>query len=226
LTKTGLRRLIHFGQVSEEPAENYEAFADVIRELTGDWVNPVDCVKIQGKNRFYYDEVVFFSGDLPALEVEGGVAWALQEVSMIDRYQFDEGRVGFFYNVDELCREKHKLDLDKSYIVWYNGANSVPYTLELTDEAVDVHRLMYETNVRAVNGTPKWGSRANSAIFDNYMNGLVYMMPEMHEPEEIQKDWQVMLAVEMVAMMQTTATSFVPVIEPFIQEPADRMVVP
>ena len=39
-------------------------------------------------------------------------------------------------------------------------------------------------------------------------------------------DWRVMLAVRMVEMMQENDTSFVPLIVPFLQEPADRMMVP
>ena len=62
---------------------------------------------------------------------------------MIDRYQFDEQRVGFFFNEDESCREKRNLDKDKSYIVWYNGENSVPYIIEITDEPIDRQHLMF-----------------------------------------------------------------------------------
>jgi len=32
----------------------------IIRELTGDWINEVNCEAIQGEKRWYYDEVVFF----------------------------------------------------------------------------------------------------------------------------------------------------------------------
>ena len=131
--------------------------------------------------------------------------------------------MGFFHNSDPECRKARDLDETKPFIVWYNGENSVPYIIEIKDEVIETHRLMYETNVRAVNGTPKWGSRANSAIFDFYQNGLVYMMPEMLEPEAMMEDWRVMLAVRMVEMMQENDTSFVPLIVPFLQEPADRM---
>ena len=180
LTKTGLRRLLHFGKVSEEASKNHETFAAIVRELTGDWVNPMSCDKIQSPDRFYYDEVVYF-GSLSELE-EGGKVDGMNKASMIDRYQFDEGRVGFFHNEDEKCRKERNLQEDKSYIAWFNGENSVPYILEVED-GIDAHRIMFETNVRAVNGTPKWGSRANSAIFDFYKNGLIYMMEEMLTPE-------------------------------------------
>ena len=52
---------------------------------------------------------------------------------MIDRYQFDEQRIGFYYNEDESCRKERGLDKDKSYIVWYNGEYSEPYIVEITD---------------------------------------------------------------------------------------------
>jgi len=127
---------------------NYTFLADIVKELTGDWVKPLECKRIQALDRVYHDEVVFF-GELEK-------AQALEEVSMLDRYQFDEGRVGFFHNNDEACRKKHGVPAEGEFAVFYNGENSLPYVLKY-DETMDVRRLMFETNVRAVNGTPKWG---------------------------------------------------------------------
>jgi len=58
------------------------------------------------------------------------------------------------------------LDEDKNFIVFFNGPNSLPFVLEFDKDEITTSSLMYELTIRAVNGTPKWGSRANSAIWD------------------------------------------------------------
>ena len=86
---------------------------------------------------------------------------------MFDKYKFDLQRTGFLWNEVPDCRRDHGLDPDEPYIVFYNGEGLAPYVLQV-EEKVDVHRLMYETTVRSVMGTPMWGQRANSAVFDFY----------------------------------------------------------
>ena len=44
----GLRRMVHFDPIGKTDAENEEAFALVIKELTGDWVSEIPCDLIQG----------------------------------------------------------------------------------------------------------------------------------------------------------------------------------
>ena len=172
---------------------NIETFAAIVRELTGEWVLPIECQKIQSETRFFYDEVVYFG---PADELkEGGRVHSLNDASMIDKYKFDIQRTGFFYNEDPECRKERELEGDKPYIVWYNGVNSVPFIIEIADEPISLHRVLYETTIRSVLGTPMWGQRANSALFDFYQNGLIYMMPEMIEPEKMLEDWRVMLMI-------------------------------
>ena len=51
-------------------------------------------------------------------------------------------------------------------------------------------------------------------------------MPEMLEPEEMMKDWKVMLMARVTEMIQENQTSFIPIVTPFIQEPANKMLVP
>ena len=150
-----MNRLVHFAKVDEKPELNYSTFAAIVRELTGDWVLPIECEKIQDEKRFFYDEVVYFG---PADELkEGGRVAQLNETSLIDKYKFDVQRSGFFYNEDPECRKARDLDGDKPYIVWFNGENSVPYIIEIKEEPIEVHRLLYETTVRTVLGTPMWG---------------------------------------------------------------------
>ena len=159
----GMNRLIHFNKISEDKEENELMLAMVIRELTGDWVNKIECDAIQGQSRWYYDEVVYF-GPIEDLK-PGGEAESFSQASMVDRYNFDEQRVGFFYNDDPECRTKRDLEGDKKYIVFYNGENSIPLVLELGLDNIEVSRLIYETTIGVVKGTPRWGQRAQSAVF-------------------------------------------------------------
>jgi hypothetical protein len=50
---------------------------------------------------------------------------------------------------------------------------------------------LFLVNTSVVKGTPRWGQRAHSSIFDFYQNGLVYMMKSVESPEELAKDWKV-----------------------------------
>jgi len=76
---------------------------------------------------------------------------------MVDRYNFDEQRVGFFYNADPECRKARDLDPKKKYIVIFNGENSIPSILEFGKDNIDLNRLFYEVTVGSVKGTPRWG---------------------------------------------------------------------
>ena len=145
---------------------------------------------------------------------------------MIDRYEFDEQRIGYFYNSDPECRKARDLDEDKSYVVFFNGEESIPYILEVTEEGIETSRLLYENAVRAVNGTPMWGSRAKSAVFEYNANALIYMTPEQQTTEEMTSDWRFMLMVKVIEMIQENDTSFVPILTPHKMEPEDKMLVP
>ena len=70
-----------------------------------------------------------------------------------------------------------------------------------------------------------WGQRANSALFDFYQNGLIYMMPEMLAPEELMEDWRVKLAFGAIELMQENDTSFVGLVVPF-EQPEEHILLP
>ena len=42
----GVHRLIHFAKIHEEKDDNERVFAEVIRELTGDWLSQIKCDEI------------------------------------------------------------------------------------------------------------------------------------------------------------------------------------
>ncbi len=101
---------------------------------------------------------------------------------MYDKYTFDEQRIGIFVNSEKECKEARGLDADKNYVVIYNGESSVPISLEI-DETIDFSRVIYEINTSIVKGTPKWGQRANAAVFAHMANALIYMVPEHVQPD-------------------------------------------
>ena len=221
----GMSRMIHFAKVGSKEKDDYEMImAEIVRELTGDWVNTIECSEIQGANRWYFDEAVYF-GKKEDLE-DGGIADFFSKASMVDRFNFDEQRVGFFYTEDAECRRLRDLDVDKNYIVIYNGENSVPFILELGKDELNLGRMVHEINTGVVKGTPRWGQRAHSAVFNHMVNALIYMVPEPLSPDEMEADWRVMLMVRMIEMMQENDTSFVPILVPFEQNAENKMLVP
>ena len=52
--------------------------------------------------RQFYDEVVYF-GSANDLSTDGK-AKLINKFSMVDRYQYDQQRAGFYYNSDPDCR--------------------------------------------------------------------------------------------------------------------------
>ena len=125
----GLRRMISFAKLVEKKEENEQILATIVRELSGDWITWIECEAIQNEDRIFYDQVVYF-GEGSDLQ-EGGKAEVLNRVSMADRYNFDEQRLGFYWNSDPDCRRDRRLNEDSNYIVFFNGENSIPLVLLL-----------------------------------------------------------------------------------------------
>ena len=140
---------------------------NVVREMTGEWIEYVPCSEIQSPDRHFYDELVFF-GDEQDFHV-GGIAENLITLGMIERYGFEEQRVAIMFNDDPVCRVENDLDRDSKWVVMFNGPTSPPHAFEYSDgEPIEVDRLLYLITTSIVKATPKWGQRANGAIF-NYM---------------------------------------------------------
>ena len=171
---------------------------------------------IQDKSRKYYDELVYF-GSADDLKAEGKAS-AVTDFSMLDRYYHDAERYGIWYNDDLDCRERRHLEKDKEYLILYNGQNSLPFILELGVDEFDANSLHYEATIHAVAGTPKWGVRANEAVFDYHRSALVYMTPEMMSADQMLEDWRITLMMKLIQVVQETQTSLVPLIVPYKQD--------
>ena len=83
---------------NEEQEDQVNRIAEVVRELTGEWVRETNCDGIQAAGRSNYDEVVYF-GAAEDLQ-PGGKAAAVTELAQYDKFTFDEGRYGFKYVED------------------------------------------------------------------------------------------------------------------------------
>ena len=70
-----------------------------------------------------------------------------------------------------------------------------------------------------------WGQRANAAVFEFYQNALVYMTPELLEPDDWVNDWRVNLMVGTLEYMLDESTNFVPLIVPF-EQPEEHILMP
>ena len=147
----GTNRLIHWEVVSDmkDWEDTVGIFAGIVRELSGDWVTEIKCDRIQHPERMvdkengsFYNEVVYF-GDPKELE-DGGRVEALRKLSQVDRYNFDEERVAFYYNKDPECRKQRELQEDKDYIIFFMGENSVPYMLDVEKEDINLNRLVFD----------------------------------------------------------------------------------
>ena len=74
--KSGLKRYLHYEEMYETKAEDEAHLALIIKELTGDFVEPMACADIQAEMRHHYDEVVYMG---PKKEIEEGGSLELFE---------------------------------------------------------------------------------------------------------------------------------------------------
>ena len=143
---------------------------------------------------------------------------------MWDKYTFDNQRNGFFWNDTPACRKDKGLDPDEAYIIWYNGEHLGP-KIQKVEEPVALSDLNYETTVRTVLGTPMWGQRASSAIFDANVTALIYMTPELLKTQEWIDDWRVNMMVGAIDIIVEQEQRFIPLIVPF-EEPEELILQP
>ena len=70
------------------------------------------------------------------LEKEG-TAELLKQLAMVDRYNFDHQRAGFYVNSEASCLGEHDLEAGKKYIVFFNGENSIPQHLTVDEDFIN-----------------------------------------------------------------------------------------
>lgn len=133
---------------------------------------------------------------------------------MTDIYTYDQQKVGFFYNDSNDCKKEMNLDESKRHIVFYNGLNSIPYHFTMEDDHITHDHLMFSLNTSIVKGTPRWSQRSYSALFNFWMNGIVFMMEEgaLHEAELPKDDWRAALMAKVTEWTQENDSLFLPIV--------------
>ena len=67
---------------------------------------------------------------------------------MEDKQKYENDSAGFFYNTDIECREKYDLELNKDYIIFFNGPMVPPKKLEWnSDDNVSYLKLLKTLNI-------------------------------------------------------------------------------
>ena len=196
----------------ETKEQNEELFAHIVRQLTGEWFQPIECDVILDLDRRRPDIVVYL-GDEKLIESGDKEAQEIVNLSMMDRYNFDEQRVGFYINDDPECRKQLELDPETNYVAFYN-VDRKPDILQLGDEEdpLDLMKLAFILNTGVVKGTPRWGQRAYSCIYDLRQTALIYYMPKVTSQEAFAEDWRVNLMVEVNKIIQDLSMTFVPIV--------------
>lgn len=168
--------------------------AMIVREFTGDWYTEIQsCDRIHHEERRYYDEVIYFG---PKTDLaEGGEAELFTQLSMVDRYNFNEQFAKFLVIEDPECRRKFGLDESKRHIMFLNGEYTRKEVMTIGEHDLSLQLLIFTLNTQMVKGSPRWGQRAFSSIFDFKQSAIIYYMDGVSSPEEINNDWRVNLMV-------------------------------
>ena len=98
--------------------------------------------------------------------------------------------------------------------MFFNGENSIPYHLNMNEDDVSFEQLLYTLNTSTVKGTPRWSQRSYSALYDFFLNGIVYLMPEgsLTNVVDSMKDWRVALMAKLTEWTQENDSAFMPII--------------
>ena len=128
----------------DTPKKDSKNIAEQVKYLTGDFYEKIKCKKLQSPDREFYDEVVYL-GDVENLEGEHGKL--LTQLSLKDRFIFDQQHLGFYYNDDPECRKKYDLDETKNYLLMLNGVDAMASHVELVKVTESMpNDLMYTIN--------------------------------------------------------------------------------
>ena len=157
---------------------------------------------------------MIYLGSKEDLDGENGQLLTL--LSQIDRFSFDQQRLGFYWNDDKECWKKYGLDEDKKYLLMLNGLNSIESHVELSDDGNhSPNDLMFAINSQVCKGTPRWSQRSYNVIFEHMMPALVLMLPEgaLIDPNTDSRDWRIALFAKVTEWIQEYENvQFVPVI--------------
>ena len=136
-------------------------------------------------------------------------------MSILNRYNYDHQRAGFYFNTDPVCRSYHELSPEGKYLIFFNGANAPAQHVDMKDsESHTIDYLMYTLNSAIVHGTPRWGQRTAELLFENMLSAIVFMMPEnaLTRSTETKEDWRVALMAKVTQWCQNHHSFFIPIV--------------
>lgn len=204
---------------------------DAVWELTGNWIPEVTCDDIMspdwiGGNTLW--DLVYF-GSKASLEKEieskpGRLQYQeLILASMVDRYEYhDESHTAFHINNDPECAKKLNLDVTKSHLVLYTRNSEFrtePFVFTDEPGQFTIENISYNVNVSILRAMPRWSKRAYSTLSDMHANAIVFMVPDLKNPEELVKDWRYEAFAEIVEMtMNAEDGLLVPLLTTFDHE--------
>lgn len=171
----GTRKNLGLMKHYEDKVRNHELFASIVRELSGEWITEIKCDDIQKDGRRFFDEVIYF-GPKKDLDKDGQ-AELINDLALIDTYRFQDSRVSFHYNEDRKCRSEFNLDPKKAHIAFLSG-DATPNILTVNEDYIDLKQMLFTLNTSILKGTPQWGQRAYSTLFDLGQNAIIYYMPD------------------------------------------------
>lgn len=74
--------------------------------------------------------------------------------------------------------------------------------ITLSEVKPELNQMLFTLNTQMVKGTPRWGQRAFSSIFDYRQNAIMYMLPELRTAEDVSGDWRISLMVKINEWIQ------------------------
>ena len=87
---------------------------------------------------------------------------------------------------------------------------------------------MFTLNTSIVKGTARWSQRSYSSLFDFWMTGIVYLMPEdaLGNVVDLLKDWRVALMAKIIEWTQENDSMFIPIIQDWDADREEEMLIP
>ena len=85
---------------------------------------------------------------------------------------------------------------------------------------------MFTLNTSIVKGTARWSQRSYSALYDFWMNGIVFLMEEKALSQVVlsKDDWRVALMAKITEWTQENDSVFIPIIQDWDMDDEDMLI--
>jgi len=110
--------------------------------------------------------------------------------------------------------------------VFLNGDNTEEEVLTFGEHDISLQQLIFTLNTQMVKGTPRWGQRAFSSIFDFRLSAVIYMISDFVSAEQVEDDWRIDLMVKVNEFIQSHNTLFIPLVWSWASDQNKRLQVP